>query len=316
MARQGRQSAANTARLSGAMRRDRVLRVRALGRSAGTLTDFYHQLLRFTWPQLFLIFTVAFLAFNLLFAWLYSLDPAGVSRTGQPVHAVPFWRDFFFSVHTVATIGYGNVYPVSVYANVLVVIEITLGILFFALATGIAFARFSRPSARVLFSDVAIISEIDGVPMLMFRAANQRHNFIFEAHATVSLLIDETVGGTVMRRFHDLPLVRASTPVFTLTWTIIHQIDDDSPLASWVEKQEAPEDAEIIVVLSGTDGRTGQTMYARWAYALPDIRWHSRFVDILGQLEDGTRTIDYDRFHDVVPLETTAEVAQAARSSR
>lgn len=291
------------------MRRDRVMRVRSLGRARGSLTDFYHQLLRFTWPQLFLIFTLTFFAFNLFFAWLYTLDPTGISRSAVPVQAPSFWRDFFFSVHTVATIGYGNVYPVSLYANVVVAIEITLGIVFFALATGIAFARFSRPVARVLFSNVAVISDVDGVPMLMFRAANQRHNFIFEAHANVSLLSDELVGGRIMRRFQDLQLVRSATPVFTLTWTVIHPIDAASPLGAWLQRKEVPDDAEIIVVLSGTDGRTGQTMHARWAYAGSDIRWDSCFVDILGVTEDGTRTIDYDHFHDVMPDATVKAAA-------
>lgn len=289
-------------RLTGAMREDRTLRVRALGRSRGTLTDFYHQVLRFTWPQLMAIFTTTFLLFNLLFAALYSLDPTGLARTGQPVRAPFFWRDFFFSIHTVATIGYGNVYPVSLYANILVVIEITLGILFFALATGIAFARFSRPTARVLFSNVAVITEVDGVPTLMFRVANQRHNFIFEAHANVSVLMDETVGGRWMRRFQDLKLVRSATPVFALTWTVMHEIDTESPLAPWLKAGKAPADAEIIAVLSGTDGRTGQMIYTRWAYACSHIRWNSRFVDILGEADDGARTIDYEHFHDIIPI--------------
>jgi inward rectifier potassium channel len=283
------------------MREDRVMRVRALGRSRGNLTDFYHNLLRFTWPQLFLIFVLTFFAFNLLFAWLYSLDPTGLSQSADPVRAPDFWKNFFFSVHTVATVGYGNIYPVSLYANVLVVIEITLGILFFALATGIAFARFSLPVARVLFSNVAVIDQVDGVPALMFRAANQRRNFVFEAHANVSLLADEQVSGRVMRRFRDLKLERSSTPVFTLSWTMIHPIDDTSPLAPWLSDREVPDDAEIIVVLAGTDGHTGQTIQARWAYTRADIRWDSRFVDILGVAEDGTRTIDYEHFHDVLP---------------
>lgn len=301
MAKRARRAPASDIRLAGVMKEDRALRVKALGHPTGTLTDFYHQLLRFTWPQLFGLFTAAFFIFNLLFAGLYMLDPDGLSRATQPAKATPFWQEFFFSVHTVATIGYGNVYPVSLYANVVVVIEITLGILFFALATGIAFARFSRPTARVLFSRVAVVQELGGVPTLMFRAANQRHNFIFEAHADVSLLMDETVDGTIMRRFQDLKLVRSSTPVFALTWTIMHRIDSASPLAGWLERRDLPDDAEVIVVLSGTDGRTGQTIYARWAYAADDIRWDSRFVDILGQMPDGTRTIDYGHFHDVVP---------------
>jgi len=284
------------------MRENRAPRVRALGRTRGSLSDFYHQMLRFTWPQLMLFFTMGFMGLNLLFACLYSLDPQGISRSADPVQAPPFWREFFFSVHTVATIGYGNVYPVSLYVNILVVVEITLGVLFFALATGIAFARFSRPTARVLFSNVAVVTEIGGIPTLMFRAANQRHNFIFEAHANVSVLMDETVDGFAMRRFQDLELVRSSTPVFALTWSVMHRIDQRSPLRPWLKDQCVPKDAEIIVVLSGTDGRTGQTMYSRWAYSQSDLRWDSRFVDILGEAEDGGRTIDYDRFHDVISI--------------
>jgi len=299
------------ARLTRAMREDRTLRVRALGGTRGSLSDFYHQMLRFTWPQLMVFFMIGFMGLNLLFACLYSLDPDGISRSADPIQAPPFWREFFFSVHTVATIGYGNVYPVSLYINILVVIEITLGVLFFALATGIAFARFSRPTARVLFSNVAVITELGGVPTLMFRAANQRHNFIFEAHANVSVLMDETVDGQAMRRFTDLQLVRSSTPVFALTWTVMHRIDEGSPLMPWLAGKCIPQDAEIIVVLSGTDGRTGQTMYSRWAYSQCDLRWDSRFVDILGEAGDGSRTIDYDRFHDVTPI----TAAQPASSS-
>ena len=299
------------ARLTRAMREDRTLRIHALGKARGSLSDFYHQMLRFTWPQLVLFFIIGFIALNLLFACLYSLDPEGVSPSADPVQASPFWRDFFFSVHTVATIGYGNVYPVSLYVNVVVVIEITLGVLFFALTTGIAFARFSRPTARVLFSDVAVISELEGVPTLRFRAANQRHNFIFEARANVSVLMDETIDGLPFRRFQDLELVRSASPVFALTWTIMHKIDEHSPLAPWLRDKCAPSDAEIIVVLSGTDGRTGQTIYSRWAYSQCDLRWDSRFVDILGEAEDGGRTIDYDRFHDVLPI----RAPQLARSS-
>jgi inward rectifier potassium channel len=290
------------------MRNDRIMRVQALGRSRGRLRDVYYNLVRLSWPQLFAIFVLSFLAFNLLFAWLYSLDPNGLSRSADPVRASYFWDEFFFSVHTVATIGYGNVYPVSFYANVLVVIEITIGILFFAMATGIAFARFSLPVARVLFSNVAVIAKVEGIPTLMFRAANQRRNFVFEARADVSLLADERVDGRTMRRFRDLALQRSSTPVFTLTWTVMHRIDETSPIASWLKEKDIPADAEIIVILSGIDGHTGQTIRARWAYARSHIFWDSRFVDILGMTEDGVRTIDYDHFHDVIP-DAAVEVA-------
>src|SRR3954452_13143983 len=218
--------------LSSAMRGKHSLRVRAIGLSLRP-GDFYHALLRMNWPQVTALFVVAFTLFNLVFGCLYWLDPRGIQAGGAAVEAARFWQAFFFSVQTIATIGYGNLYPVTAYANVVVVVEITLGILFFAIVTGIAFARFSRPTARILFSRVAVIDRVDGIPTLMFRAANLRHNLVFEARASVSVLMDETVDGMSFRRFKDLALVREANPVFTLTWTVMHPIDEHSPIAHW-----------------------------------------------------------------------------------
>jgi inward rectifier potassium channel len=291
------------------------MRVRALGLPRALWADFYHRAIRTRWRWLFAIFAAGFLAFNLLFAGLYRLDQSGLSIPSEAGGVSPFWRDFFFSVHTVATIGYGNVYPVSVYDNVLVVVEIMLGLLLFALATGIAFARFSRPTARMAFSHVMVVREFEGVPTLMLRAANQRHNLIFEASATVSLLADEMVEGVRMRRFHDLKLVRDANPVFTLTWTIMHPIDEDSLLHQWLDSRDPPDGFEIIVVLSGVDERTGHTIHGRWGYTPGDLRWNARFVDILGKDEKGIRTVDYGHFDDVRELAPGSAHVEARAST-
>jgi inward rectifier potassium channel len=197
----------------------------------------------------------------------------------------------------VATIGYGDVYPVSTYANCVVVAEITLGILLFALTTGIAFARFSRPTARILFSDVAVVTPVDGVPTLMFRTANQRHNLIFGAAASVSVLMDEMVGGREMRRFRDLELVRSMNPVFALTWTVMHPITDASPLKALLDGGKI-DDMEIVAILSASTGAPARRFMRAGLWA-GDIRWDACFVDILGQAPDGVRTIDYRHFHEV-----------------
>jgi inward rectifier potassium channel len=246
------------------------------------------------------VFILLFLAFNLAFAFLYSIvDPTGIDAGGTRINAPVIWRAFFFSIDTVAMIGHGNRHPISVATNVLMVIEVISAILFFALVTGTFFARLSRPTARVLFSNVAVICEVDGVPTLMFRAANQRHNLVFEARAGVSLVKDEIVDGAIFRWFRDLTLERSSTPVFMLTWTIMHQIGPDSPLVPYLRGGKLPRDVEILVVLSGTDEGSGQTIHARWAYRPDDIRWNSHFEDIIGVRPDGVRTIDYRRFHEV-----------------
>jgi len=296
--------------LTGALRGSRDNRVKPIGVRRWRPSDIYHQLIKLSWPGLAVAFIFLFLAFNLAFACLYSLvDPTGIDAGGTRINAPVIWRAFFFSIDTVAMIGHGNRHPISLAINVLMVIEVTFGILFFALVTGTFFARLSRPTARVLFSNVAVIGDVDGVPTLMFRAANQRHNLVFEARAGVSLVRDELVEGATFRWFRDLALERSSTPVFMLTWTIMHRIGPDSPLASHVREGWLPPDAEILVVLSGTDEWSGQTIHARWAYRPEDIRWNACFEDIFGVLPDGTRTIDYRRFHAVKDMMRTPEQA-------
>jgi inward rectifier potassium channel len=282
---------------------DQRMQVRPIG-GRSTLADFYHAMLHARWRTLFGLFGLSFIAFNLIFASLYWYDAAGIDWGRRRIDGGPFWRAFEFSVDTMTTVGYGNMAPISTFANIVSTIELALGILFVALITGMAFARFSRPTARMLFSEVAVIVPFEGVPTLMLRCANERHNLIFEAHAVMSLIFDEKTEGGTMRRFHDMTLVRSNNPVFALTWTIMHPIDDDSPLKSWLEHQSAPPASDIVVVVSGTDDRTGHTMYGRWAYGGDDLRWNVRFADILGRSEDGMRTIDYRRFNDVVPMAT------------
>ena len=279
--------------------RGRAMVVRPLGLPRRFGEDSFHRIMQLSWPRMVGLFTLVFLAFNLLFAGLYRLDQDGLVVTRDMGGVTPFWRDFFFSVHTVATIGYGNVYPASAYANVVVVAEITLGIVYFALATGIAFARFSRPTARILFSRVLVLREMDGVPTLMLRAANQRHNMIYSAEARLCLLVDSEVGGIRLRRFVDLPLARSSNPTFALTWTLLHAIDAESPLAAWARDGTAM-DIEIVVIVSGVDEVSGQVIHGRWAYGPQDVRRGGRFADILGLDADGARTVDYGRFHEVV----------------
>jgi inward rectifier potassium channel len=253
-----------------------------------------------SWTLLGGLFVGLFLGFNLAFAALYRMDQAGLAATHDPLQMPLFWRDFFFSVHTVATIGYGNVYPVSLFANVVVVVEITLGLIYFALSTGIAFARFSRPTARFVFSHRAVIRDVDGVPTLMLRTANQRHNVVYSAQARLTLLIDTDLAGVKMRRFIDLPLIRDSNPIFALTWTIMHAITPDSPIRSWLGGWDAAFGQEIVVIVSGVDEVSGQVIHDRWVYVPEDVHRDSRFADIITTSPDGTRTIDYSQFHAVV----------------
>src|SRR6185312_11492889 len=275
--------------------------VKAIGLERAPHKDVYHFILGRTWLTFFLIVAVVFVLANLCFAWLYLAEPGAVAN----VRPGSFEDAFYFSVQTLATIGYGGMYPASRYGHVVVALEAVVGILMVALITGITFTRFARPIARVLFSNKAVVTPRDGVPHLMFRMANWRRNRIVEARLSVVMLITErTREGEVMRRQIDLPLVRDKTTVFFLTWSAMHLIDDRSPFfgPGALDRLRAQQ-AEVYLGLTGLDETIGQVIHVRKQYALDDIVSGARFADVLSTGEDGTRVIDYRKFHDVVPID-------------
>jgi inward rectifier potassium channel len=207
-----------------------------------------------------------------------------------------------------ATIGYGVMSPATFYANLLMTLETGVGLMVIAVATGLVFARFSRPTARVLFSRVAVISPYNGVETLSFRAANLRQNQILQAEVGVVLLRDEeTQEGDTIRRFYDLKLARHRSPVFALTFTVMHPIDHDSPLYGATAETLRAQNAELIVTATGIDETIAQPVHVRTSYLPHEILWDQRFADVFGWTEDGRRVIDYRRFHDTVPLSAARE---------
>src|ERR687885_996783 len=261
--------------------------------------DPYHLLLMLDWPQFFGLTAISYIATNALFALLYLAggDAIKNARPGS------FLDAFSFSVQTMATIGYGAIYPQTDYANLLVSIEALVGLLGVAMATGLMFARFSRPTARVLFSRVAVITPHNGLPTLMLRVANERRNQILEAQIGLSLLRDEvTMEGIFIRRFYDLKLLRSQTRIFALSWMVMHVIDEDSPLYGATPESLEEVQTDIVVTLTGIDETVSQTVHARHYYITDEILWNMRFVDIFSKKPDGRRVLDFNRFHDVTPL--------------
>lgn len=261
--------------------------------------DAYHLLLTVSWPRLLALGAVTYLGTNAMFALAYlgCRDCIAHMRPGS------FADAFYFSVQTLSTIGYGNLYPRTTYANAVVTVEAFAGMLWFAIAAGLVFARFSRPTARVLFSRVAVVAPFHGVPTLMFRAANQRHNQILTAQIEMTLVRNEvSPEGHVMRRMLDLPLIRARTPIFGLTWTGMHAIDASSPLHGATADSLVSQQAEIVVMFTGIDETFSQRVHARHSYLPEEIMWNHRLVDILSRTDSGEAVIDYSRFHDVSPL--------------
>jgi len=262
------------------------------------LHDVYHLLLSARWPVLIALYALAFLTINTIFALLYWLGG------GSVLHAGSLADDFFFSVQTMCTIGYGVMAPRGLYANVLATLEAFTGVVTFAIATGIAFAKFSRPTARVLFSRVAVVRPWEGgAPALQLRMGNLRGNRIIEARIRVTLARTEWLDGEFLRRFYDLPLTRSTAIFFALSWTATHLLDADSPLYGKTADDLQRDESEIIVSLLGIDENFAQTVHARYSYVADEIIWNARFADVLHtDPATGRRGIDYARFHDVIPL--------------
>ncbi len=288
-----------------------VRRIRIIQREAGSrrtpmlglarrpLSDVYHFLLTVPWSQLMLFVILLYVALNTLFAFLY-LAGGDCIQNAEPGS---FTDCFFFSVQTLATIGYGVMAPRTLWAHWLVTIEAFIGMLTVAMVTGLMFSKFSRPTARVEFSKFAIVAPRNGVPTLMFRMSNQRANQIVEARVQVAVAMSErTLEGETMRRFFDLQMVRHQNIIFALSWTAMHVIDETSPLFGHTEESLANTDIEVVVSLVGMDETMSQTVHARWSYVPPEICWNHRFVDIIRSNEKGERYIDLRYFNEVEPL--------------
>jgi len=260
--------------------------------------DLYHSLVALSWPRLLLLLVGVYLLTNALFAGLYLLQPGAIANA----RAGSFEDAFFFSVQAFSTIGFGAMYPATRYGHVLVTAETLLGLLTLAGTTGLVFAKFSLPTARVRFSEKAVICDHEGVPTLQLRLANERANQIVEASVSLTLVRDEvTKEGASFRRIHDLRLARARSPVFAIGWNLLHPIDEASPLHGVDAAGLAETDAVLQVSLAGLDGTQMQTIHARKAYRHQDLLFGYRLVDVIARAEDGFREIDLNRFDEVEP---------------
>lgn len=297
--RRRRKPAGDSASSTRIFARDGRIDIVPQGRKLARRRDLYHWFLSLRLWSLVGLCAAAYMLMNSFFALLYLLDAEGIAnaRPGS------FADAFFFSVQTMATIGYGSLYPKTVFTNLVVTVETVVGLLSFALITGLLFSRFSRPTARVLFSNVAVVTPFNGVPTLMFRLANERSNQLLQAQISVILLRTErTAEGVEVRRQIDLKLVRDHSAFFSLSWTILHPIDESSPFWGQTPETLAAAEVELAVLLIGTDETFNQTVYSRFAYTAGEILWNRRLVDIIHRAPDGQRVIDYSRFHDTMAL--------------
>ena len=273
-----------------------------IGARSGGFADAYHALIKTSWPRLFLAVALVFLGINAVFGCAYWAV-GGIANA----RSTSFLDHFFFSVHTFGTIGYGSMYPTTTPSELVMTLEALSSLFLTAVMTGLAFAKFARPTARVLWSNVAVVSDREGVPTLMIRMANERRNHVVDASLRLSVLRNEvTREGERVRRFVDLPLVRASSPSFLLTWTVMHQITRDSPLYRATVESLTAESAEMVMTMTGLDEVLSQTVHARHSYIPHEVVFGARYADVIAPRKaDGKAVLDFRKFHDTLPAKLT-----------
>ena len=274
-----------------------------VGAPRAPFRDYHHRFLRAPWWLALSAIVALFLALNALYAFLY-LWTGGIkdARPGS------FPDAFYFSVQTMGTIGYGDMYPVSPTANWLVVSEAVVSLILTAVATGLIFSKFSQLQARVAFTKAIVVTPMDGVPTMMFRLGNERGNQIVEALLHVVMLRTvRTREGMTFYKMIDLKLVRERSQAFTRSWTALHSITSDSPLFGVTEAEMHAEEMEFIVSVTGTDDTSLQAVHAQHHYTDKDVLWGARHADILTEQKDGSIVLDLTKFHDTVPTQATPE---------
>jgi len=268
------------------------------GLAAGFWTDLYHRSMTVSWPLFFGTAAIIFIVLNTVFGFLYWLghDPiANVADNG-------LLGFFYFSVETLATVGYGDMHPQTHYGHIVATIEIFTGMSFLAVMFGLIFSRFSRPRARFIFANHPVVTVHDGQPALMIRLANERNNTISQALARLWLIrMETTAEGHDFRRYYELPLSRNEHPMFMLSWSVYHIIDETSPLYGMTAADLAAGDTAFTLNVSGVDDNSAQYLYARKLYNAHDIRWKYRYRDITTFSERGVLVIDYSVFHEIMP---------------
>ena len=271
------------------------------GRKRYIFNDLYADLMQASWPQLVVTFMVTFLVINTTFAVAFYLLsnfwPGEVIQNARPDDFLDY---FFFSVQTLATIGYGGMIPHGIVTNLLVTLEAVTGFTFYALMTGLVFAKFSRPTARVTFSKRAVINNDLGERHLILRMINDRGNRIVDAEASLFMMRDDTLpDGTIMRRYYDLALTRSKVPIMQLSWSLMHPIDETSPLYGETSQSLYDRNVEVIVSMTGLDESLSSTIHTRFSYMSEDIHFERSFEGILNRREDNTLEVHYDKIHDL-----------------
>lgn len=261
--------------------------------------NIYHNLVKMSWLKFILLVLTGYFIMNILFATTYFL--IGIENLTGMKHATPardYWECFFFSTQALTTVGFGRIAPISFATNVVTSIESMVGLLSFALATGLLYGKFSRPTAKILYSEHALIAPYKDITAFMFRIANARSNQLIEAEASLIIAFDIEENGKKVRKFQNVTLELQKINILALSWTIVHPIDDNSPLKNLTHEDFEKSDIEFFIMLKAVDDTYAQTVYSRSSYKASEIVWNAKFKTIIGKTSEGKPSLDLHRIDD------------------
>ena len=262
--------------------------------------SFYHSLLTISWIKFHITVFLSYVTVNLLFTFVYLwIGAQNLRGIVGNTFIDKFWEAFFFSIQTFTTVGYGRISPVGFAAGAVSAIESLVGLMGFALATGLIYGRFSRPSAKIIYSENALVAPYKDGTAFEFRIVNARKSQLIDAEIQVMLSMKGKGHGKPKRKFHELKLERKKISFFTLNWTIVHPIDEDSPLHGITEKELNELDAEFLILLKAFDDTFSQMVHSRASYKFHEVVWGATFKSVFVESEKETTTIDLAKFHDI-----------------
>lgn len=286
---------------------DGTFNARRVNVSFWAWADIFHRLTLLSWPQFFLVVFLIYFVVNCFFSSLYML--IGVEHL-QGIRGTSlieqFWGAFFFSAQTLTTVGYGHVAPVGLVASALSSVESLVGVLGFAIASGLVYSRFSRPIPKILFSRNAIFAPYLDINAWMFRMINESPNELVDVRVDVSLSRLETLpNGQRTRRYYALKLERNQVNFFPMHWTLVHPLTEDSPLYGATPESMQESDSEFLVYIRAIEETFLQQVHARYSYRYEEITWGAKFKAMFDSSKiEGVVKVDVQKIHDydIVPL--------------
>ncbi len=280
------------------LNKDGSFNVERTGISRFSTSEVYHSLISMSWGKFGALLLTFYVADNIIFAFLYMMaGPENFTGVGGQTWFEQFLDMFFFSSQTVTTLGYGRTAPVGTLASTIAAIESMIGLLGFALVTGLLYARVSRPDAKILFSKNGVIAPYRDGKAFMFRMVNKRSNQLIEVEAEVVVSMTDKKSGN--RIFEAMPLERSKINFFPMNWTVVHPIDEKSPLWGITKEELANSDIEFIILLKGFDDTFSQTIYSRTSYFREEILWGKKFTGMLSVGANGKRVMDISKLDDM-----------------